>query len=92
MGNVSVRIYDMQYSPKNVASGSLAAELPPSVTLRTAASRGTSEVIEPGKAESFGSGPTLNAGVYLIRASIAFDNNVTNKIDASIVQNANPEA
>jgi hypothetical protein len=88
-GNVSVRIYDMQYSMKDVASHAHSANLPPAVTLQVTAGS-ESEVMEPGMTDSVGGGSAVNAGVYLIRASIAFPNKITNKIDVAVIQNSNP--
>ena len=87
-GNVSVRIYDMRYSPDGVASAALAAELPPSVTLKSGGSE-KSEVLTPGTSDPGASGASSSAGVYLIRATIAFANKVTNKIEAAVIQNSN---
>jgi hypothetical protein len=89
-GNVSVRIYDMQYSTNSVTPSVLAA-LPPSVRLKAAIAE-AGESMEPGAPLSVGGGTSLNAGVYLIRATITFANEVTNKIDLAIVQNSNPNA
>jgi hypothetical protein len=90
-GDVSVRIYDMQYSPENVAASALTAALPPSVRLRGTARAETGEALEPGT-NPVGGGAVLNAGVYLIRAVVTFQNGVTNKIDVSVIQNSNPKA
>ena len=80
----------MRYSTNNVNPGALAA-LPPSVCLRTG-SAVTNESMEPGAALPGGNGTAQNAGVYLIRATITFANEVTNKIDAAVIQNSNPNA
>ncbi|MDR2780439.1 MAG: hypothetical protein LBB28_04875 [Synergistaceae bacterium] len=89
-GDVSVRIYDMKYSPANVTPGAFAAALPPSVILKAAGVE-KSEVFEPGTPDSAGSGSTSNAGVYLIRAAITLAGKITNKIDISVIQNSNPK-
>jgi hypothetical protein len=89
-GDVSVRIYDMQYLPDKVAPGVNAADLPPSVKLEgKEAETGTSEALEPGMSVSSKSSPTPSAGVYLIRAVVTFENGITHKIDVSIIQNSN---
>jgi hypothetical protein len=90
-GDVSVRIYDMGYSPDSVASDALAATLPPSIKLASAGV-GTSEALEPGITGAAGGRSASNAGVYLIRTVITFTNGVSNKIDVSVIQNSNPEA
>jgi hypothetical protein len=87
-GDVSVRIYDMRYSPDRVASGASAA-LPPSVSLRSKSGAETSEVFEPGTSDPVDNASTSSAGVYLIRAAITFANKVTNKIDVAVIQNSN---
>jgi hypothetical protein len=92
IGNVSVRIYDMRYAPASVVSSSLAAELPPSISLRSVSSGEGGEAMDPGTPIVSGSGTAQNAGVYLIRADIVFENNVANRIDAAVIQNSNPDA
>jgi hypothetical protein len=92
-GDVSVRIYDMQYFPDNVAPGAKKANLPPSVKLEgKELGSETSEALEPGMSQSSGSRPALDAGVYLIRAVVTFENGITHKIDVSVIQNANSKA
>jgi hypothetical protein len=91
-GDVSVRMYDMQYFPANVAAGTAAADLPPSVKLEGTAEDDSDEPAEPGASGSAGGGPSPIAGVYLIRAVVTFGNGITHKIDASVIQNSNPKA
>jgi hypothetical protein len=92
-GDVSVRIYDMQYFSENVAPGANRADMPPSVKLEGKESGpGTSEALEPGTSMSSGSGPALDAGIYLIRATATFANGVTHKLDVSVIQNSNSKA
>ena len=91
-GDVSVRIYDMRYSPGSVASGAFAAALPPSVRLKSAAVAEKSEVFEPGTSAPVARESSSNAGVYLIRATITFANNVANKIEVAVVQNSNSKS
>jgi hypothetical protein len=82
----------MQYFPDNVAPGANASELPPSLRLEGGAGADTSEALEPGMSNFSGGGPALNAGAYLIRAVVAFENGITHKIDVSVIQNSNAKA
>jgi hypothetical protein len=87
-GDVSVRIYDMQYPPGNVASGAFAASLPPAVTLNSRSGKETSEVFAPGTSDPVDNASMSSAGVYLIRAAITFANKATSKIDVAVIQNS----
>ncbi|MDR1580942.1 MAG: hypothetical protein LBS35_11345 [Synergistaceae bacterium] len=90
-GDVSVRIYDMQYFAASAASDAVAATLPYSVSLG-GVSMETGEALEPGSPSSSTGGTVTNAGVYLIRATITFKGGGSNKIDVGVIQNSNPKA